>query len=161
MKMEPLSLKTALDLVWWRNAARQTLRTPGWSTEGGQLEFHAKINKPKGDLWYWQFVDKSESVAVGGLELDQPNQVCEISLLVSPRHEKEGIGKQVAHILLNEAFYAFNMVRLYGEVYECGNVEFWERVFPKAEWAESPHLKYYHGHNRSKYFWIDREGLWE
>ena len=162
MKMEPLSLKTALDLVWWRNDCRETLRTPGFTTEAQQVEFHREVNKPDGNIYYWEFSESAEVIAVGGLvNIDWHNRTAEISLLVSPRHRQKGIGKEVAQCILTEAFYNMNIVRLYGEVYDCGAVTFWKEIFPKASWSESPHLKYWAGsYHGSQYFWIDQEDLW-
>ena len=158
MTMEPLTLRTALDLTWWRNKSRENLRTPGFTTEEGQAEWFRGINKPDSKIWYWEFREKIDTVAAGGfVNIDRHNRLAEISLLVSPNHRRKGYGKQAVALLLKEAFDNMNLVRVYGEVYDCGPGAFWEKAIPDFKWSISPHLKYWNGKQwGATFFWIDK-----
>ena len=134
MTVEPLHTHTAIvDLVEARNECRESLRTPGFSTEYTQGEWFETINKPDSKMWYWEFREqqpKSEYqdlVGVGGLTFDRFNRSAEISVLTFVR--RKGYGQQIVDWLVNEAFQNQNMHKVWAEVYECNpNHDAWRKL---------------------------------
>ena len=108
--------------------------------------------KPKGPDWY---------EAWGGLvNIDRRVRNAEISLIVNPKTRGKGFGTECVDWILQEGFQTQNMKTIYGEVYNCGAVDFWDKVCRKYSCYTTmkPNRAYWGGmHWNSTYFSIDRK----
>jgi RimJ/RimL family protein N-acetyltransferase len=130
-----------VDLVEARNECRESLRTPGFSTEYTQGEWFETINKPDSKMWYWEFIGLVNEdihggpgyggkMGVGGLTFDRFNRSAEISVLTFVR--RKGYGQKIVDWLIREAFNAQNMHKVWAEVYACNpNSDAWPRLLEK------------------------------
>ncbi len=162
MTVSTLEICTAKGLLCQeRNKVRETLRTSGYPTYDGQVEWYATINKPESSIWYWEFMDEVEckseigintymkgvTVGVGGLvNIDRWNRSAELAVLVFEEYRHKGYGRRIIDWLITEAFNNQNMHKVWAEVYECNpNREFWEEL--GGGWVRSfiPDQKYWEG----------------
>lgn len=158
-------LRTWDHLVDLRNRCRESLRTPTWSTFELQDEWAKKINRPEGNMWYWDFWtekldpyedavelsgQKTENVGFGGLvNIDRVNRSAEIAIGVYEKHRRQGYGRQIVDWLINEAFDAQNMHKVWAEVYDCNpNKDAWEHMlqdYPRVTKCCRQHQKFWAG----------------
>ena len=144
----------------WRNDARETLRTIGFSTIDLQEKFIENLNPNRHR--YFSFTDGGDVVAFGGLTYIQwENRIAEISLIVDPDLVKQGIGSDAVDMLLDEAFNKLNLKTVFGECYKCNSAhEFWFRLTEKYEGYNTilKNRKFWNGlYYDSIYFSIDGE----
>jgi len=137
MTVRPLSLETAKQLAEWRNLSREGLRT-GWTTLAQQERFY-NDNFLK-DYMYWEFIENvtvedkkvPAVLAAGGFVRIEPKiRRAEIALIVHPQGRRQGFGRRCAEWILHEGFENQNFKTIRGEVYGCGNVEFWKGIWNK------------------------------
>jgi RimJ/RimL family protein N-acetyltransferase len=116
----------------WRRRYRPSLRTAAMKTEGQQYEWQENIpHKHR----YWSLflspgtVPKDDLVGIGGLtDISWENGHAEISLIINPDHQGNGLGAQSVDSILDEAFQVMRLHMVYGECFECGPVGFWKKV---------------------------------
>ena len=154
MIVQPLSKLTAIEIAKWRNASRESLRT-GWTTELQQEKFYD--DNFKKDYKYWEFIenvttkdkeDKDVSgmtpLAAGGfVNIKKPD--AEIALIVHPFARKQGFGSQCIEWILHEGFANQGYTTIWGEVYDCGAVSFWQKFIEKygATHTQKDNAKYW------------------
>ena len=158
MIVQPLSKLTAIEIAKWRNASRQTLRT-GWTTELQQERFYDnnfddELAKP---YKYWEFIENVSTkdkdgkdvsgmtpLAAGGFVNIAKNDA-EIALIVHPLARKQGFGSQCIEWILHEGFGNLGYEMIWGEVYDCGAVSFWQKFIEKygATHVKKEHQKYW------------------
>jgi len=144
----------------WRNDARNTLRTTGYSTIDTQEDFVKNIDSKTHR--YLSFYDGGQLVAFGGLTYIQwENRIAEISLVVDPDLRRSGLGSDCVDAILDEAFNKLNLKTVFGECYKSNDaVDFWFRLCDKYEGYKTtlPNRKYWNGeYFDSLYISIDRE----
>ena len=114
----------------WRNEELQFLRTPYRLTPEMQRNFYDTVisNRDSPHRYYGLYHD-GEFVGFGGLtNIDYINGHTEVSLIIHPEHRGAGYGKEAVELLLKEAYHSLRMNMVYGEVYRCGNWQFWEKI---------------------------------
>lgn len=149
----------------WRNEVLETLRTPFPLTEEMQNDFYDEVicNKHSKHR-YWSIKDGGQLIGFGGItNIEWPNRIGEISLIIAPEFRKQHLGDDAVFYLLYEAFYTLNLKTVFGEVYLCNSaVDFWKKSAGQygATWCILPNRKYTNGKFwNSLYFSIDRDGL--
>ena len=144
MIVQPLSKLTAIEIAKWRNASRNSLRT-GWTTELQQERFYDnnfddELAKP---YKYWEFIENVSTkdkdgkdvsgmtpLAAGGFVNIAWNDA-EIALIVHPMGRRKGFGSKCIEWLLHEGFANQGYEMIWGEVYDCGAVSFWQKFIDK------------------------------
>jgi len=142
------------DVRIWRNAEPQFLRTPYLLTDEMQEDFYRDVicNRDSRHRYY-SLIDADDNgvkhlFGFGGLtNIEWENGRAEISLVMNPAVRGQGYGMQAAELLIREGFYSLRLETIDGEVYNCGNVGFWERVCDKYGAYSTDLLgrKYHHG----------------
>jgi len=161
MKLDVLTRGQCQLVREWRNGEPQFLRTPYMITEKMQDEFYDNvINNRDSKHRYFAIIEKGEFqnknktynpdyfIGMGGLtNIEWENGTAEISLIIAPEYRGQGKGKEAVDLLLDEAFKQMRLYTVYGEVYGCGNVEFWEKMINDngAYRTDLPDRKYYQG----------------
>ena len=164
MTVRPLSLETALQVADWRNVSRAMLRT-GWTTLEQQKRFYE--GNFLQDYKYWEFIEnvklneesKPAVLAAGGF-VHIKGRKAEIALIVHPQARGQGFGTQCAEWILHEGFANLGYKTIWGEVYGCGAVKFWRRIYERydAKIRLRRNTKYWEGwYFGSTFFSIDRE----
>ena len=165
MKLDILTREQVQQVRIWRNAEPQFLRTPYLITERMQDKFfdevinnldskhrYFAIMEMDGDLGKVAFspLDFPEGffIGMGGLtNIEWENGCAEISLIINPEYRRQGKGKEVVNLLLKQAFEQMRLYSVYGEVYDCGNKQFWVTVILEYGAYSTPLKcrKYYNG----------------
>lgn len=168
MKLETLTRGQCQLVRDWRNAEPQFLRTPYMITEGMQNNFYNDvINDRDSKHRYFAIMDekrvnvndtredakeiwemKYKFIGMGGLtNIEWENGTAEISLIIAPEYRGQGKGMSAVECLTVYGFGSMNLNSIYGEVYNCGNVEFWEKVVAKYKGYKTNLInrKYYDG----------------
>ena len=164
MRLEPLTLEQCQRVRAWRNAERQFLRTPYFITDDMQDEFYIDVvsNRNSGHRYFAlkesdvfvsmsgeDVIDAGEYfIGTGGLTgIEWENGTAEISLILDPARRGQGYGSRAVYELLFEAFQNMNLFTVYGEVYDCGNVAFWDKVVTRYNGFKThlPGRKFWHG----------------
>lgn len=156
MIVNPISLETAKEIRHWRNHSREGLRT-GWTTEVQQKAFYE--NNFKGYM-YWEFLERIAPLAAGGLVgIEWVPRRAEIAIIVNPAARKKGFGSQCVEWILHEGFVNLGLQTIWGEVYDCGAVSFWDKFIRKYKAIDviRPKTKYWAGtFHDSMFFDFDR-----
>jgi len=99
-------------------------------TEQMQDEFYDNvINNRDSNHRYFALVEELELIGMGGLtNIEREHGTAEISLILQPGYRGKGNGRIAVALLRHEAIYNMRLSSLYGEVYDCGNRGFWEKV---------------------------------
>ena len=156
MKLIPLTLETAIDAADWRNKCMEMLRTPTESTKVSQVQFWSDLQKASSPHVYFQ--DEEGRLICGLTCISEADGHAEISLIVDPEWQGNGLGKECVSLLLDKAFLEYKLHMVYGECYECsGNFGFWEKqgidghvTLPHRKfWRDGGIAQYYD----AKYFW--------
>jgi len=96
--------------------------------------FDNVINNRDSKHRYYAIFDENAAknmcfVGMGGItNIEWENGTAEISLIVKPWSRGIGVGKRAVDLLLHEAKFNMRLNGLYGEVYDCGNRKFWEKI---------------------------------
>lgn len=87
----------------------------------------------------------------GLTNIEWENGTAEISLIIDPKYRGKGNGWEAVNLLLREAFYSMRLYSVFGEVYNCGNRGFWEKVVEKKDGYKTDlkDRKYYNGEMHS------------
>jgi RimJ/RimL family protein N-acetyltransferase len=141
----------------WRRECPECLRTADIPSKGSQLKWFESLDGSNHK--YWGCAEGDECVGVAGLTyISWENRSAEISLIIDPKLRGKGLGSDAVELLLEMAFYRMNLEIVYGEVYDCGNVEFWKKVAPPGmKWVTLPDRKFWNGkYYDSQYFSLRR-----
>ena len=146
MKLDVLDSWEVQEVRKWRNNELQFLRTPYRITEEMQEAFFDNvINDKDSKHRYFAIMNDvfpevtvktptkeilySGFIGMGGLtNIEWENGTAEISLIINPDYRGKGYGLKAVDLLLDEAFKSMRLYSVYGEVYDCGNRGFWEKV---------------------------------
>jgi GNAT superfamily N-acetyltransferase len=95
-----------------------------------QDEFYDNvINNRDSKPRYYALIHDKDFIGMGGLtNIEWENGTAEISLIISPEYRGRGWGKKAVDLLRHEAILNMRLNGLYGEVYDCGNRKFWEKI---------------------------------
>jgi RimJ/RimL family protein N-acetyltransferase len=169
MKLSTLTREQCQQVREWRNNEPQFLRTPYLLTEKMQDDFFDNVvNNRESKHRYFalmsepveyvemtsikqpeKFTSEPSFIGMGGLtNIEWENGTAEISLIINPEYRRKGKGREAVKLLLDEAWQNIRLVSVYGEVYKCGNVLFWENVLNEYNHTyrtELPDRKYYKG----------------
>ena len=134
MKLQPLTREQCQQVREWRNEERQFLRTPYMHTIDMQESFYVKVvNNTDSKHRYFAIIDGMGFIGMGGLtNISFENGNAEISLIINPKYRGKGYGMKAVDLLLHEAINNMRLYSVYGEVYDCGNRGFWEKVVDKS-----------------------------
>jgi RimJ/RimL family protein N-acetyltransferase len=158
MILDSLLVRDCGEIAAWRNEARETLRTPGFTSITKQYDWQQQLDKTNHK--YFAFRHESNLLAVGGLtDVEWENGLAEISLIVNPENRADGVGSDCVDMLLDEAFNKMNLQTVTGECYECNpGIKFWYRVIEKYNGYKTilRNRKFWNGkYYDSLYFSID------
>jgi RimJ/RimL family protein N-acetyltransferase len=176
MKLEALTLADMEQIRGWRENFAETLRTPYKLTKEMQEDYYLNtICNRNSTTRYWALVDYSPAdvcretaifskrylLGYGGIEhISWENSNGEMSLLIDPARQGQGLGEQAVALFLEQAFHHLNLHTVYGECYQSGPWRFWERMVDKYEGYNTflPLRKYHAGEYwASYYFTFTRE----
>lgn len=143
-------------IAGWRNEpkTKSQLRTTFDTNYDSQVEWVQRVRNSTDQYFYIvEFEiskdeynnDKKRSTLMGYCGLDKlhpANRTAEISILIAPRFQGQGTGKQVVSQLLNKAFNEFNLNLIFAETYF--GVKFWTKCGFTVD-AELRARKYYNG----------------
>jgi hypothetical protein len=150
-----------------RHKVPETLRTAKTLTIEEQMAWYdTQIANRESHTRYFGFYDGPIFIGYGGLEnIQWENRSAEISVLIFERFRKKGYGEKAVWAILRTAFDTYNLDNVWGECYECGNVEFWEKVNHNIRgnnegWKNIiiqettlPRRKYFNGEYFNSYYW--------
>jgi RimJ/RimL family protein N-acetyltransferase len=88
-------------------------------------------------------------IGMGGLtNIDYINSHAEISLILEPGHRGKGLGMESVKMLVAEGKGNIGLKTIWGEVYNCGNVAFWQKVVQEfgGYATKLPNRKLWQGH---------------
>lgn len=144
-----LSADIPLKARYWRNdeAIQRWCRQYTVISEPSQKRWLERIEVDD-SIKMFGVVEKGTRADVGtcGLtSIDRVNQRAEFSLYIAPEYQRKGYGLEALRTLVHHGFYAFNLVRIWGEVFD-GNLAI--EMFKKVGFQKEGTL-------RSSYF---REG---
>lgn len=137
MKLDVLTREQVEQVRQWRNEERQFLRTPYFITKEMQADFYDNVisNRDSKHRYYAIVRDGDGShaasafIGMGGLtNIEWENGRAEISLIINPEYRNQGHGKEAVRLLLAEGFDNMSLETVWGEVYYCGNVRFWQKL---------------------------------
>lgn len=134
----------------WRNATRESLRTPHLLTEAMQERFAAEVVDNQASPHRYFAIIAGGLIGMGGLtHISWIDGIAEISLILNPSQTSKGYGRDAAEALLDEAFGRMRLLTVCGEVYCCNDpgVTFWQRfcVDYDGMWARLPRRKWWDG----------------
>ena len=130
MKLEVLTRSQIQSVREWRNNELQFLRTPYMITEEMQNNFYdVTVQDRRSQHRYFAIMDGGNFIGMGGLtNIEWENGTAEISLIIAPYYRGKGYGFKSVDLILHEAFDSMRLYSVYGEVYNCGNRGFWEKI---------------------------------
>jgi RimJ/RimL family protein N-acetyltransferase len=160
MIMDAAYITDARTVAEWRNQARDTLRTTGFTNVDKQEDFIKSLDKS--NHRYFSFYDDNTLIAFGGItNIQWENRIAEISLIVDPYRRQDGTGSECVDMLLDEAFGKMNLKTMCGECYKNNPaIDFWFRLTEKysGHTALLKNRKFWNGdYYDSLYFSIDSE----
>jgi RimJ/RimL family protein N-acetyltransferase len=133
----------------WRNEELQFLRTPYLITRQMQDEFYDNVvNNRNSKHRYYALIEDKDFIGMCGLtNIEWENGTAEISLIITPFYRGKGYGAKAVSLLLDEAFNNMRLYSVFGEVYNCGNRDFWEKVVIKNNGYQTDlrNRKWYNG----------------
>jgi len=110
--------------------------------------FDNVINNRDSKHRYFAIIDNNEFIGMCGLtNIEWENGTAEISLIINPEYRGNGYGEKGVELLLDEAFKNMRLSSVFGEVYNCGNRGFWEKIVDdKQDYkTDLKYRKYYNG----------------
>jgi len=143
MKLEVLTRGQCQAVRDWRNKELQFLRTPYRITEIMQDAFFDNVINDRDSKHRYFAIMNDEKITpyvnepyiettfigmTGLTNIEWENGTAEISLIINPDYRGKGYGKKSVDLLLHEAFDSMRLYSIYGEVYECGNKGFWDKI---------------------------------
>ena len=150
----------------WRNddSARLGLRTPYLLTEAMQRRFYEDVVSDRHSVHrYWAVRREGVLVAMAGItDLQWENGHGEISLVVDPARQGEGIGAGAVGLVLQEAFERMRLLTVFGECYVHNPaLGFWRRMVERLGGGSVtvPRRKWWEGRlHDAMLFWFVAEG---
>ena len=106
------------------------------------------IEKVKTSKEFNTWLGGNKLIGMGGLNnIEWENSTAEISLIINPDYRGKGYGMKSVDLLFKEGFSNMGLYSVYGEVYECGNKGFWEKVVDKYDGYKTmlPNRKLHNG----------------
>lgn len=145
----------------WRNTCIEGLRTPGVTTNEMQDRFFKKLQESD-NMKYFSIYTQNGCIGLVGLtDIHQDNKNAEISLIIDPKHQGKGHGKEAVKQILEYAFDELELENVYGECYYCNpNIKFWIKIVYRydADSCKIPNRKKWQGfYYNSLYFSISKE----
>jgi RimJ/RimL family protein N-acetyltransferase len=132
MKLQTLTREQVQEVREWRNNEPQFLRTPYLITEQMQDDFFDNVinNRDSKHRYFGIIGDTGDFILgmCGITDIEWENGTAEISLIIAPQCRGNGYGKEAVDLLLHEAKFNMRLSSIYGEVYDCGNRRFWEKI---------------------------------
>ena len=103
-------------------------------------------------------------LGMGGItNIQWENRIGEISLIIDPEKRGKGVGKEVVHVLLEQAFLGMGLKTVFGECYMCNEAwHFWKKVKTRYSGLETilPNRKFWNGiFYDGYYFSLDVDGF--
>jgi len=123
-------------LRMWRNRDISGLRTPYFLTDEMQFKFYEDIVCDRSSPHRYFAVRDPELVAVAGLtNIEWENSLTEISLIVDPEKQRQGVGKESVRLVLEYAFNQLGMRMVIGECYYNNPkaIKFWEGILKQYQ----------------------------
>jgi RimJ/RimL family protein N-acetyltransferase len=156
MKLKALSLEDCQRVRPWRNECLESLRTPFPLTEEMQEQFYRDLvcNRNARTRYLGIHMDHEgwvdeELIGMCGLEnIELENRRAEISIILNPKYQGKGYGKQAVELLLKQGFAWMNLGSIWGECYLCNPaIDFWRSICRQymANTATLPKTKYFDG----------------
>ena len=146
---EPISPKHAELILQWRSSCPEALRTPKSISLAEQTKWLEEISSKKSNTYFWMIKNAEGYVGYCGIEnIQWTNSLGEISLLVAPGFQGQGIGRSALTFMFETAFMELNLENLFGECYFCNkNVDFWEKMIKNYNGLKTnlPMRKYWLG----------------
>jgi RimJ/RimL family protein N-acetyltransferase len=155
----------------WRHEFMETLRTPYLLTAEQQAAYYESVICNRlSTTRYWGFWSEKEEfddddlptlrgqlIGYGGIEnIQWENRLGEISVLIAPKQQGKGYGRQAVEGILLRAFGLLNLDNVYGECYQSsGAVPFWEKLVREKHGYTTllPNRKFWNGeYYNSLYF---------
>ena len=147
--LRALDRDTALQVVEWRRACPEALRTPYEITREQQEQWYRDVVcDRRAASRYWAAWAGDDLVGFAGLEgIQWENGLAEISLLVAPGQRGKGFGKLIVGAVLEQAFNRLRLHQVVGESYECAAAGWWRKLGTERGWymTELPARKYWAG----------------
>jgi RimJ/RimL family protein N-acetyltransferase len=160
MKLMPLSRDDAEQIREWRLDFPETLRTSLMLNYDQQQDWYTReIEDRNSKTRYWALYIHDTLVGYGGIEnISWENRSGEISVLIAKQYHGRGYGRAAVGLFIDHAFGALNLDIVYGEVYTCGNVEFWKKICAErgAETSTIPARKFWKGKYYDSMFFVFR-----
>jgi RimJ/RimL family protein N-acetyltransferase len=119
MNLRALELEDMECIRQWRNQCLDTLRTPFPLTKEQQEDWYRnEICNRQSRSRFWGIEENGSLIGYGGIEnIQWENSIGEISLLINPKYQGQGYGKQAAIEIITQAFNRLNLHTVFGEVY--------------------------------------------
>jgi hypothetical protein len=164
MKLIPLTMAGALDVLIWRSEMPEALRTPHpISTERQRSWFN--MLPERSDLLYFEAATDmkgtvyTRAAVCGFTDIDHINSRAQISLIT--KEGRKGYGSKAFLLLLDYAFSRMGLHSVYAECYTCNpNLPFWYKMREKYGGLDHdlPHTKYWDGewHDSIVFTFINR-----
>lgn len=151
ISLGPLLKDDAKIIATWRNKTQESLRTWKYTNKDCQDEWINNISKDNTCVYFSIYNDKTLIGYCGLDKIHMINRNAEISLLISPEHQKGGHGKSAVKLLLEYAFKSLGLNSIFGEVYDTTHaIEFWTKCgfnktgeIPAAKWHNGKFYKSY------------------
>lgn len=173
MKLKPLTRSQCQEARKWRNNELQFLRTPYPLTVDMQDKFYdSVINNRSASHRYYAVVDNTKIFMdepidlfigmVGLTNIEWENGNAEISIILDPNQRGKKYGAKAVDLLLEEAFNTLRLEMVWGEVYNCGNRKFWEKITDKYNEyrVDLKERKFYNGIRHDSMWFCIRRAKW-
>jgi GNAT superfamily N-acetyltransferase len=131
MILTPPTSKDWENVRQWRLTCPEALRTPYPLTYEEQQDHYRGVvanREAHAHTRWWMY---GHDCALGLENLSSVNRRGEVSLIVNPKKRGKGLGALGFKALLHEAWYTLGLHSVYGEVYYCGALGFWQKVVPQ------------------------------
>jgi RimJ/RimL family protein N-acetyltransferase len=150
MNLRALELDDMEYIRQWRNQCLDTLRTPFPLTKEQQEDWYRnEICNRQSRSRFWGIEENWGLIGYGGIEnIQWENSIGEISLLINPKYQGQGYGKQAAIEIITQAFNRLNLHTVFGEVYVTNPaMGFWVTITEAYNGYKTllPHRKYLDG----------------
>jgi RimJ/RimL family protein N-acetyltransferase len=162
MNLRALELSDMEYIRQWRNQCLDTLRTPFPLTKEQQEDWYRnEICNRQSRSRFWAITENGSLIGYGGIEnIQWENSIGEISLLINPKYQGQGYGKQAAVEIITQAFNRLNLHTVFGEVYVTNPaMGFWVAITDAYKGYKTllPNRKYLDGkHWDSLYFSVSK-----
>ena len=166
MELKPLSRTDCQKVRVWRNSDMRPWRTPYRLTKQMQNGFFKNIVNDRNSNHRYFGVWESQLVGMAGLTYIQwENSLAEITLIIDPVKQNQGLGERAVDLILDYAYNTLNLKTVFGEAYLSNPaVDFWKKVVDRYQGYSTmlPDRKYWSGKFwDSLYFSVSKENFKE